>query len=127
MHCAANDRCIRLAGVHRTTPFPWVCNVVSLAAPTLAHTDPLAESGTKGADGMRVMALAPKKMTSFDWNASCHLPGVRAQRTFVVVRFEPVGDRATRVKRTTPRGAAAASRTRPTLTSIVPAATRSRT
>ena len=61
------------------------------------HFDPLAAPGSKGADDMRFMALQPKKMLSFDWNAPPHLPLARAQRTFVVVRFEPLGDKSTRV------------------------------
>jgi uncharacterized protein YndB with AHSA1/START domain len=61
------------------------------------HIDPLADPGMKGADGMRYMALQPKKMLSFDWNAPPSLPEVRAQRTFVTVRFEPVSDKQTRV------------------------------
>ena len=46
---------------------------------------------------MRFMALQPKRMLSFDWNAPPHLAEARAQRTFVVVRFEPVADKVTRV------------------------------
>ena len=46
---------------------------------------------------MRVMALQPKQMISFDWNAPPSLPEARAQRTFVVVRFAPVTDKTTRV------------------------------
>jgi len=61
------------------------------------HFDPTAPPGAKGADDMRFMALQPKKMLSFDWNAPPNLPQARAQRTFVVVRFEPVGERQTRV------------------------------
>ena len=61
------------------------------------HFDPLAEPGMKGADDMRFMALQPKKMISFDWNAPPHLAEARRQRTFVVVRFEPVSDKLTRV------------------------------
>lgn len=61
------------------------------------YMDPLAEPGSRGADDMRYMALQPKKMLSFDWNAPPHLPAARAQRTFVVVRFEPVSDKQTRV------------------------------
>ena len=60
------------------------------------HIDPLAAPGMKGADEMRFMALQPKKMLSFDWNAPPSLPEVRQQRTFVVVRFQPV-DGGTRV------------------------------
>jgi uncharacterized protein YndB with AHSA1/START domain len=61
------------------------------------HFDPTAPAGQKGADDMRFMALQPKRMLSFDWNAPPNLPQARAQRTFVVVRFEPVGERQTRV------------------------------
>jgi uncharacterized protein YndB with AHSA1/START domain len=61
------------------------------------YIDPLAEPGLKGADDMRFMALQPKKMLSFDWNAPPSLPEARQQRTFVVVRFEPVASGQTRV------------------------------
>jgi uncharacterized protein YndB with AHSA1/START domain len=61
------------------------------------HMDPGGEPGMKGADDMRYMALQPLKMLSFDWNAPPSLPEVRAQRSFVVLRFFPVDDRHTRV------------------------------
>ncbi|HQR72435.1 MAG TPA: SRPBCC domain-containing protein [Burkholderiaceae bacterium] len=61
------------------------------------YIDPTAEPGMKGADEMRFMALQPKKMISFDWNAPPSLPEARAQRTFVTVRFEPVSEKQTRV------------------------------
>lgn len=61
------------------------------------HIDPGAQPGAKGADDMRFMALQPKKMLSFDWNAPPHLPEARAQRTFVVVRFVAVDDKSTKV------------------------------
>lgn len=62
------------------------------------HMDPSAPAGQKGADDMRYMAVQPKKMISFDWNAPPSLPEARAQRTFVVVRFDPVNDHETRVR-----------------------------
>jgi uncharacterized protein YndB with AHSA1/START domain len=61
------------------------------------YMDPGAAPGMKGADDMHFMAVQPKKMISFDWNAPPHLAQARAQRTFVVVRFEPLADNATRV------------------------------
>ena len=61
------------------------------------YIDPLAEPGMKGADDMRVMAVQPKKMMSFDWNAPPHLAEARAQRSFVVVRFEPLSEKLTRI------------------------------
>jgi uncharacterized protein YndB with AHSA1/START domain len=61
------------------------------------HFDPTAPAGSKGADDMRFMALQPKRMISFDWNAPPSLPEARGQRTFIIVRFERVADKLTRV------------------------------
>ncbi len=61
------------------------------------YIDPLAAPGSKGADDMRFLALQPKKMISFDWNAPPHLAEARQQRSFVIVRFEPVSATQTRV------------------------------
>ncbi|MGH6610223.1 MAG: SRPBCC family protein, partial [Burkholderiaceae bacterium] len=61
------------------------------------YINPLAEPGLKGADDMRFMALQPKQMLSFTWNAPPHLSQARQQRTFVVVRFAPVSEKETRV------------------------------
>jgi uncharacterized protein YndB with AHSA1/START domain len=61
------------------------------------YMDPGAAPGHKGADDMRYLALQPKKMLSFDWNAPPHLPEARAQRTLVIVRFEPVTEQTTKV------------------------------
>lgn len=61
------------------------------------HIDPLAEPGMKGADDMRFMALQPKRMLTFDWNAPPSLPEARKQRTFVIVRLTPVTEQSTQV------------------------------
>jgi len=61
------------------------------------YIDPTAPEGSKGADDMRFLALQPKSMLSFDWNAPPHLPQARAQRTVVIVRLAPVGETQTRV------------------------------
>lgn len=61
------------------------------------HMDPGAAPGAKGADDMRFLALQPKSMLSFDWNAPPHLSEARAQRTFVVVRLFALTDKTTRV------------------------------
>ncbi len=60
--------------------------------------NPFAPAGSKGADEMRYLALQPQKMLSFDWNAPPSLPEVRQQRTVVIVRFEAVDDKTTRVR-----------------------------
>ncbi len=61
------------------------------------YMDPGGDPGLKGADTMRYLALQPKQMLSFDWNAPPHLAQARAQRTFVVVRLSPVDAKSTRV------------------------------
>lgn len=61
------------------------------------YMDPGAQPGMKGADDMRYLALQPKRMLSFDWNAPPSLPEARQQHTFVVVRFTPLDDKTTRV------------------------------
>ncbi len=68
-----------------------------VGGPFQIYMDPGGAPGMKGADDMRVMAVQPKKMLSFDWNAPPSLPEARAQRTFVVVRFEPLGEKSTKV------------------------------
>jgi uncharacterized protein YndB with AHSA1/START domain len=68
-----------------------------VGGPFQIHFDPGAAPGMKGADDMRILALQPRKMISFDWNAPPSLPEARAQRTFVIVRFAAVDDAHTRV------------------------------
>ncbi len=61
------------------------------------YINPYAAPGLKGADDMRYLALQPKRMLSFTWNAPPSLPEVRQQRTVVIIRFAPVSDTQTRV------------------------------
>jgi uncharacterized protein YndB with AHSA1/START domain len=60
--------------------------------------NPFAPAGSKGADEMRYLALQPQRMLSFDWNAPPSLPEARLQRTVVIVRFETVDEKTTRVR-----------------------------
>jgi uncharacterized protein YndB with AHSA1/START domain len=69
-----------------------------VGGPFEIYIDPGGATGAKGADDMRFLALQPKRMLSFDWNAPPHLPEARAQRTLVILRFEPLGDTLTRVR-----------------------------
>jgi uncharacterized protein YndB with AHSA1/START domain len=59
------------------------------------YFNPDVSPGMRGADDMRFLALQPKKMISFDWNAPPKFPEVRKQRTFVVLRMEPVSESKT--------------------------------
>jgi uncharacterized protein YndB with AHSA1/START domain len=62
--------------------------------------NPYAPPGMRGADGMRVLGVQEQRMISFTWNAPPHLPEARAQRTFVVVRMNPLSSAQTRVSLT---------------------------
>jgi uncharacterized protein YndB with AHSA1/START domain len=106
----AIDRQIEVAASLEDAWDAWTtrAGIVSFFAPEAAieprvggalqlRFDPTAPSGLRGADDTRFMALQPKTMLSFDWNAPPHLPQARAQRTFVIVRFEPLGQWKTRV------------------------------
>jgi uncharacterized protein YndB with AHSA1/START domain len=64
------------------------------------HFNPYAPPGSKGADDMRFLALQKERLVSFTWNAPPHLPDARLQRTVVIVRMEPAGERETRVRLT---------------------------
>jgi uncharacterized protein YndB with AHSA1/START domain len=59
--------------------------------------NPYAKPGSKGADGMRIIGFQDRRMLSFTWNAPPHLPEARANRSVVILRFEPVGQGRTRV------------------------------
>lgn len=58
---------------------------------------PDSPPGERGADGMRLLAVEPRKMLSFTWNAPLHLPRVRGQRTHVVLWFDDAGEGRTKV------------------------------
>lgn len=58
---------------------------------------PTAPPGSKGADGMRLLAVEPHRRLAFTWNAPATLPYVRAQRTMVTVDLTPVGQDSTLV------------------------------
>jgi uncharacterized protein YndB with AHSA1/START domain len=74
------------------------CNIeLRIDGPYEIFFDPEAELGRRGAEGVRILALDPKKMLSITWNAPPHLSGVRKQWTHVTVRFEETRKGQTRV------------------------------
>jgi len=46
---------------------------------------------------LKILAIQPKKMLSFTWNAPPEIPEVQKQRTHVVIRLDPLSDNQTRV------------------------------
>lgn len=65
--------------------------------PFEVYMNPSGAPGMKGADGMRFLAVEPKSMITFTWNAPPTMPNVRKQRTYVTVRFKSTGPKATEV------------------------------
>ena len=56
-----------------------------------------AEPGSRGGEGMILLALQPEEMLSFTWNAPPHLVTVRGQMTHVTVRIESIAENQTHV------------------------------
>ena len=50
-----------------------------------------------GCNGCMVMAVQPERLLAFTWNSPPHLAEVRPHFTHVVLRFEPLGEKHTRV------------------------------
>ena len=58
---------------------------------------PQAPEGSRGADGMRLLAVEPARRLVFTWNAPATHAYVRGQRTMVSVEMDRVGSDSTRV------------------------------
>ncbi len=61
------------------------------------YFDPGAEPGCRGAEGVRILALQPKTMLAFTWNAPPHLDQARRQWTHVTVRLRRLEENRTEV------------------------------
>ncbi len=61
---------------------------------------PREENGHRGSEDCKVLACEPEKMLSITWNAPPQLPEVRFQKTVVILRFEKINDKRTRVNLT---------------------------
>lgn len=59
------------------------------------HFSPDGESGRRGAEDNRVMAVEPNKMFSFSWDAPGNWPNIRKQRTLVVLKFKALENGST--------------------------------
>jgi uncharacterized protein YndB with AHSA1/START domain len=67
-------------------------------APFEVLFDPSAPPGSRGAEDCTVLSFVPEEMFSFTWSAPPKFPRARAVRTWVVVDFEALSPRATRVR-----------------------------
>jgi uncharacterized protein YndB with AHSA1/START domain len=69
-----------------------------IGGPFEIYFNPAAPAGQRGADDCQVVAFEPMKRLAFTWNAPPQFPKVRKLHTRVVLEFEPLGERETRVK-----------------------------
>jgi uncharacterized protein YndB with AHSA1/START domain len=60
--------------------------------------EPEAQPGKRGAEGLRVLGYEPMRRFAVSWDAPSTFPDIRAQRTVVILEFEPVGAARTRVR-----------------------------
>ena len=58
------------------------------------------EQGRRGSEGSRVLAFLPTEVLAFDWRFPRDIPSLRYSdnRTQVVVQFDDLGDKGTRVR-----------------------------
>ncbi len=78
--------------------FAPACQIeLRIDGPYEIYFNPEGEPGFRGAENVRIMAIQPKTMLAFTWNAPPNLPEVRRQHTHVTVRLFDMGDATTRV------------------------------
>jgi len=56
------------------------------------HFFPDNAPGTRGAEGMRILAFEPGDRLAFTWNAPPHLPHARAQMATVEIKFDELAN-----------------------------------
>ena len=56
------------------------------------------EPGSQGSEGMIILAIQPKEMLSFTWNAPPSYPNIRGQMTHVVLRLSEEGENSTKLR-----------------------------
>jgi len=61
------------------------------------YFDPSAPAGQRGGEGNKVLSFLPGEMLSFTWNAPPSLPNVRKERTWVVIYFQALDAKKTKV------------------------------
>jgi len=75
------------------------CNFeLRVGGPYEVYFDPSAPAGSRGGDGYHILSFVPREMLSFTWGAPPSIPSLRnIFDTYVVVRFQPVGESETRI------------------------------
>src|SRR6185503_3029003 len=60
--------------------------------------NPTGKPGERGAEGMRILGVEPFLRFAFTWNAPPTIPKIRGQRTLIVLDFQPLGDKQTKLR-----------------------------
>jgi len=77
------------------------CNVdLRIGGPFEMYFSMDAPEGLRGSEGCRILSYLPKRMLSFEWNAPPMFNDLRKVHTQVVLEFDEVSDRETRVRLT---------------------------
>lgn len=61
------------------------------------YFNPEQPEGQRGSEDCQILSFSPGEMLSFSWNAPTSMPGVRKERTWVVLNFQPQEGNKTRV------------------------------
>lgn len=61
------------------------------------YFDPKQPKGQRGSEGCKILSFVPGEMLSFTWNAPPHMPLVRQERTWVVLYFQSLEAKKTRI------------------------------
>ena len=61
------------------------------------YFDPKQPKGSRGSEGCEILSFVPGQMLSFTWNAPPAMPDVRKERTWVVLQFQDLGNKKSRV------------------------------
>jgi uncharacterized protein YndB with AHSA1/START domain len=61
------------------------------------YFDDSQPEGLKGSEGCEILSFVPGEVLSFTWNAPPSMPEVRKERTWVVIRLQPLEAKKTRV------------------------------
>lgn len=61
------------------------------------YFDPKAKAGKKGSEGCKILSFLPGEMLSFTWNNPPYIPEIRDEHTWVVIFFQSLSEKKTRV------------------------------
>lgn len=61
------------------------------------YFDPKGKPGQKGSENCKILSFLPGEMLSFTWNNPPSIPEIRNEHTWVVIFFQPLEEKKTRI------------------------------